>query len=203
MRRGNASSGRGVDHDLPAVEGQVFDGNDYTEQPLPRAAYERCTFTNCTFPKSDLSAIAFRDCAFDGCDFSNARLVATSLNDVRFVRCKLMGVHFEQCNTLLMTVGFDECMMQFASFLRLPLKHTRFRNCYLQEVDFTDADLTRSVFERCDLERAIFDNTNLTMADLRSSFNYAINPERNKLKKAEFSLAGVVGLLGKYDIVVR
>ena len=39
--------------------------------------------------------------------------------------------------------------------------------------------------------------------DFRSAFNYFIDPEINKIKKAMFSLAGVKGLLGKYDIKIE
>jgi fluoroquinolone resistance protein len=33
--------------------------------------------------------------------------------------------------------------------------------------------------------------------------NYNINPETNTLKKAKFSLEGVKGLLGEYDLVIE
>jgi hypothetical protein len=39
-------------------------------------------------------------------------------------------------------------------------------------------------------------------ADFRSAFNYSINPEINRIKKAKFSLTGLQGLLGKYDIEI-
>jgi hypothetical protein len=40
-------------------------------------------------------------------------------------------------------------------------------------------------------------------ADLSTSFNYQIDPERNKLKGARFSLHGIGGLLHKYDIKIE
>ncbi len=39
-------------------------------------------------------------------------------------------------------------------------------------------------------------------ATIKPSFNYSINPEMNKIKKAKFSMPGVIGLLDKYDIEV-
>ena len=48
----------------------------------------------------------------------------------------------------------------------------------------------------------ISDQTILEKADFRTAKNYSIDPEQNRLKKAKFSLSGVVGLLRKYDIVV-
>jgi len=32
--------------------------------------------------------------------------------------------------------------------------------------------------------------------------NYSIDPEKNKIKKARFSTAGIAGLLDKYDIEI-
>lgn len=70
----------------------------------------------------------------------------------------------------------------------------------MHEVDFTEADLTQAIFDNCDLTDAIFINSNLEKADLSSAYNYSIDPEINKMKKAKFTWPGVVGLLDKYDI---
>jgi len=51
--------------------------------------------------------------------------------------------------------------------------------------------------------RATFENTALEKVDLRTGFNYSINPEINRIKKAKFSLQGVLGLLDKYDIEIE
>jgi uncharacterized protein YjbI with pentapeptide repeats len=73
----------------------------------------------------------------------------------------------------------------------------------LNEVDFTESDLTASIFDNCDLNLATFDNSILEKADLRTSYNYSIDPERNRIKKARFSVAGISGLLDKYDIQIE
>jgi uncharacterized protein YjbI with pentapeptide repeats len=85
----------------------------------------------------------------------------------------------------------------------LKVKGTAFKDCKLQEVDFVESDLTNVRFENCDLTMASFENTILTGTDLRTASNYSIDPEKNKIKKAKFSLAGVVGLLDKYDIIIE
>jgi uncharacterized protein YjbI with pentapeptide repeats len=72
----------------------------------------------------------------------------------------------------------------------------------LHEVDFTEADLTAAKFENCDLQRTIFANTILEKSDFRTAFNYSIDPEINRIKKAKFSLPGVLGLLAKYAIEI-
>ena len=45
-----------------------------------------------------------------------------------------------------------------------------------------------------------FAGTILEKVDFRTAFNYSIDLERNRIKKARFSAKGVVGLLDKYDI---
>ena len=62
------------------------------------------------------------------------------------------------------------------------------------------ADLSYALFEDCDLSGARFENTILEHADLRTTVNYNIDPELNRIKKAKFSMSGLYGLLEKYDI---
>ena len=93
-------------------------------------------------------------------------------------------------------------MLNHCSFYQTKINKIVFDNCQLHETDFTDCDLTAAVFKHCDLLNAKFENTILEKADLRTAFNYSINPELNRIKKAKFSLAGVTALLDKYDIVI-
>jgi uncharacterized protein YjbI with pentapeptide repeats len=100
-------------------------------------------------------------------------------------------------------LGFEECHLNLSSFYKLKLRNTRFINCSLQEADFTETDLTAAKFENCDLQRTMFANTNLEKADFRTAFNYSIDPELNRIKKARFSMPGVLGLLSKYNIDIE
>ena len=70
-------------------------------------------------------------------------------------------------------------------------------------MDFTEADLNNSVFDKCDLLNSKFDVTVLEGTDFRTAFNYSIDPEKNKIKKAKFSASGISGLLDKYDIEIE
>jgi len=63
--------------------------------------------------------------------------------------------------------------------------------------------LTNAVFDNCNLSQAIFENTILEKTDFRTSYNYSIDPEINRIKKAMFSIAGLSGLLNKYDIDIE
>ncbi len=127
----------------------------------------------------------------------------TALKDVKFSNCKLLGLNFNDCNEFLLSIGFEDCQLNLASFYKLKIKGTFFKNGNLHEADFTETDLTASTFHNCNLNRAIFGNTILEKVDFRTSHNYSINPEINRMKKAKFSRDGILGLLDKYDIVVE
>ena len=72
-----------------------------------------------------------------------------------------------------------------------------------EEVDFVEAELTNASFKDCDLTNAVFENTLLEGADFRTAFNFSIDPERNEISRARFSVQNVVGLLGKYRIRIE
>lgn len=183
------------------TQDQTFIRKDFTALQ-PATEYEACEFLHCNFSKADLSDFRFVDCIFTDCDWSNARLAKTTLNDVRFTGCKALGLPFHDCNDGLFTVAFNHCNLSFSSFHGRTMKKTNFTACLLHEADFTEAVLTGSAFDGCDLQRAVFENTVLEKADFRTAFNFNIDPERNKLKKARFGNANLAGLLAKYDLDV-
>ncbi len=175
---------------------------DFKEVALEKGDYERCRFLNCDFSNSDLSENRFVDCEFSDCNLSLASLINTAFRDVIFVGCKLLGLHFDTCHVFGLSMCFENCLLNHSSFYKTKLKQTHFKTTQLQEVDFTECDLTSSVFENCDLSRATFERTNIEKTDFRTSCNYSIDPERNRLKKAKFSISNVSGLLDKYAIEI-
>ena len=180
-----------------------FDKIDFTENKLEFGEYENCTFSNCNFSNADLTNIVFTESEFVDCNFSSAKLFSTAFRDIVFKGCKLLGLQFDNCNEFLFLVNFDACNLNLSSFYGMKMKNTHFKNTTLHEVDFTETDLTNSLFHNCDLLKAIFDNTILEKADLRTALNYSIDPESNRIKKAKFSMEGVIGLLNKYDILIE
>jgi uncharacterized protein YjbI with pentapeptide repeats len=85
----------------------------------------------------------------------------------------------------------------------LNLKNTRFTNNGIIEADFTGTDLSNSIFDNCDLSRTVFMHSNLEGTDFRTSRNYSIDPEANRIRKARFSFPAITGLLDKYDIEIE
>jgi uncharacterized protein YjbI with pentapeptide repeats len=185
------------------IENQVFKGINFNKNKIGKGTYEDCTFVNCVFNGSDVSGIIFVSCLFDQCDLSLMNTSGTAFREVKFKGCKMLGIHFEECNLFLLAMYFNNCQMNLSSFYKLKLKKTIFRNCSLQEVDFAEADLTSAIFDNCDLSGAMFERTVLEKADLSTAYNYTFDPETNRIKKAKFSQAGLGGLLGKYDILIE
>ena len=193
------------------IEDKRFEGIDFSATAFITADYENCIFQNCNLvhgltPSSDHVGLAgsnFSECTFNGCNLSMVSLTKTAFRDVKFIGCKLLGLHFQSCNPFGLEMYFDNCIADLSSFYKLKLKNTFFKNTSLQEADFTAADLTSAVFDNCNLAGAVFENTVLEKADLSTAYNYSIDPELNTIKKAKFSIAGIAGLLHKYDIDIQ
>src|SRR5690625_2191331 len=178
------------------IEGQTFNRSD----KLQKADYEDCVFNNIDFSNQNLSGFSFVDCVFKGCNLSLTKVVKTIFRDVIFINCKMLGLHFESCETFGLSFSFEDCQLNHASFYNTKIHKTVFQNSQLLETDFTEADLTEAVFDNCNLNAAVFNQTILEKADFLTAYNYTINPELNHLKKAKLSVQGLPGLLKTYDL---
>jgi uncharacterized protein YjbI with pentapeptide repeats len=114
----------------------------------------------------------------------------------------MLGLHFDSCDEFGLSFSFENCILNNCTFYKIKIKKTTFKNTQLQEADFTECDMTESLFDNCDLTKATFYNTIIEKADFRTSSNYSIDPENNRIKKAKFSIHGIPGLLEKYDIII-
>ena len=182
---------------------ETFIKHNAIENPLPKGDYEGCTFNECDFSNANLSDFRFIECEFIACNMSNAQLNKTALQEATFTNCKLWGLRFDTCSTFGFSAVFTKCQLNHASFYGMDLSRSTFTHCNLLEVDFTESNLSGCKLEQCDLQRAIFDTTNLEKTDFRTATNYSINPERNKIKGALFSMPDVTGLLDVYAIHIE
>lgn len=181
------------------IQDKTFDAKDR----FTKADYDNCIFNNCNFYEFNLSGFIFIDCEFNGCNLSLAKLEKTAFRDVKFKDCKMLGLRFDLCAEFGVSFSFDNCQLDHSSFHQTKIKKTVFKKTKLHEVDFSGCDLTGAIFDNCDLTRAVFENTIIEKADLRTAYNYSIDLEVNKVKGAKFALAGVAGLLEKYDIEIE
>ena len=173
------------------------------DKKINHREFEDCVFKNCDFSNSDLCNNTFMDCEFIDCNLSMVQLAGSSLKTVRFKNCKLLGIHFQGCDDFLFDVGFQDSVLDYASFANKKMPKTQFSGCSLKEVTFIETQLNNSVFDNCNLDRAIFNDTQLAGTDFRTAYNYSIDPEFNPMKKAKFSMRGIAGLLDKYDIKIE
>lgn len=180
-----------------------FDNITFEEQEVNFKEFECCTFNNCDFSSCTFIAVTFIDCTFNDCVFSGAKINYVAFRTVFFNRCKIEDVNFAMCDKLIFEIHFKECILDFSKFYTLKIKGTTFVDCSIIAVDFMATDLTQVVFENCDLYRSEFSKAIANKANFKTSYNYTIDPTKTKIKKAVFSLAGLKGLLAKYDIVVK
>lgn len=165
--------------------------------------FENCKFVNCDFAEANFFKQSFIDCRFEGCNLSLAQFTETGLQNILFKDCKLSGINFSRSLDFLFAVSFEDCILDNAIFHKKKNKGARFVNCSMIETDLTEADLTDAQFVNCNLHRAYFSYTQLKNADLRTSYNYIIDPDENTIKKARFGVHGLPGLLTKYDIRIE
>ncbi|MDR0802543.1 pentapeptide repeat-containing protein [Fluviicola sp.] len=184
-------------------EGKTFNKVNYVSKQLINNEFSNCRFVDCDFTKANFSNIDFMDCEFEACNFSLTVMKDTGLKDIHFQDCKIVGVDFSACNDFLFSVKFTDCHVDYATFHSKRMKKTVFTNSVLKEVDFSECDLSESKFANCDLTRTIFDRSILDKADFSTAVNFEINPERNRIKKAVFSHSGLLGLLSRYDLIVK
>lgn len=182
---------------------KTFDKATLAASLLLPGEYDNCTFNGGDFSNADFSGFRFSDCTFRDCNLSMVKTNKTAFRDIRFTGCKMLGMRFDNCNDLGLSFSFDQCTLNHSSFFKTKIKKTVFKNSQLREVDFSECDLSGSLFDNCDFTDASFDRTILEKADLRSSFNYSIDPAINRVKKAKFALPAVIGLLDKYDIEIE
>lgn len=182
----------------PYLHDQTFENLE----ELPKGEYENCTFMRCSLANQDISSFKFLNCDFIGCNLSLTKLKNTVFHDVTFKNCKMLGLRFDDVYPHGLSLSFENCQLNHSSFFELKMKQTKFHQCHLLEVDFSGTDLSLAVFEDCDLSGALFDQTNLEYVDFTTAHHYAIDPDKNRLKKAKFSMMGISGLLHKYDIEI-
>ncbi len=181
----------------------IFKGIDYTKTSIVKGEYDGCTFIGCDFSNVHASNIGFVYCEFINCNFSNTIVANSAFKSVKFIECKIIGVKFYECDSFLLALHFEKCQLNLSSFYQLKIPNTNFLNCNLQEIDFSETTLSKATFDNCDLKNAIFDRTNIENANFITSFNFEINPSKNKIKKANFSQTNVIGLLTAFNIIVE
>ena len=188
---------------MKLTEDQQFEQIDFQVQPFTIGEYENCSFTKCSFIGIDLSGSIFINCTFTDCDMSVVKVNQVVFNDTHFEGCKLIGILFDSCKEYGLDVSFNNCIIDNASFYGTKIKGLRFVKSSVKSVDFSNADLNTALFDDCDLLDAKFDNSIVEKVDFTSSYNYLIDVDANRVKKSKHSVQGAMGLLHKYDLIIK
>lgn len=182
---------------------QKFQDVEIPGQRLTGGQFFNCIFINCNFRQSDLSGNDYINCKFDGCDLSYAVVRNSGFRDAEFSNCRMMGIDFSECNRFLLSFNCRDCMLDNSMFYGAKIANTTFENCSLIGADFECVDLSSAVFANSNLSDACFVDSNLEHADLRTAWNFKIDPNMNRLKNAIFSKSNLTGLLFRYGLQVQ
>lgn len=188
--------------ELYFYDGEVFEKMTHAGEQITEREFQKCTFKNCDFSKTDFATTSFHECVFEGCNLSMMKVRATTLNNVVFKDCKILGVNFNECQEFLFSVGFESCVLNYAIFDTRKMPKTKFIASSLIDASFFQVNLAGSSFKGSDLTGSQFNSCDLTDANFVSAYNYAIDPEVNTMKHASFSIDSLSGLLEKYNIKV-
>ncbi len=170
---------------------------------LNQTDYENCTFIECDFRNCLFHAVTFIDCNFVDCNFHDTKINHVSFRGVWFTKCNLTNVNFAMTDQTIHEFHFKDSLLDYSKFYKLKLRKIQFLNCSMVSSDFMETDLTEAIFDNCNLRLAVFSDTIANKVDFSTSHYFSIDPEKNKLKKAVFSLDGLKGLVEKYDIIIK
>lgn len=172
---------------------------------IASSVFSDCTFVRCSFAKTSFRSCRFLNCVFQHCDLSLARVPNAFLSGVRFEDSKTVGVSWPDAKwsgKIQEPLVFARCVISHSTFNGLQLKALKLLDCLAVDVDFRDANLSGADFSGTDLAESLFSNTNLPGADFGKARNYSINPGRNILTRAKFSLPEALALLYSLEIVL-
>ena len=185
---------------MKSFENSIFTSSNI--DLFEKGEYFNCQFKEIDFSSFNFSGYKFLECEFNDCNLSLCNPNNAYFQQVHFSNCKMLGIHFDYVNPFGLEMSFKYCQLNHAIFYQLKLKGIIFNSCKLVESDFSECDLTASNFQNCDLTGAVFYQTNLERADFSTAVNYIIDPEKNKMKNAKFSVDGLPGLLTKFGIQI-
>lgn len=183
----------------------------FKEVRLERAKIVSSEFHDCVFFRSSFVESAFRrcrfvDCMFTECDLSLMRVPESRFTSTRWESCRMIGVNWAEADWpkagLAGPIGFFKSAISHSTFLGLALPGMKIKDCVAMDVDFREADLSGADFGGTDLSQSLFGHTDLSEADLSRARNYHIDPSKNALRQARFSLPEAMSLLHSMDIVL-
>jgi len=184
------------------MEDQTFRGKDYTKTTFAGQQFAHCTFKECLFIESKLSNAQFAFCTFENCNLSLVNTEMCRFQETAFIESKIVGAKFHLCEKRFFSIRAQNCVLISCNFSDLKMKKVKFSDSQVTDCDFKETDLLEADFSGCDLKGTLFHHCNLAKADFREAQNYEIDPQTNKIAKAQFSLPDALSLLKGFNIEI-
>ncbi|MCP3103395.1 pentapeptide repeat-containing protein [Myxococcus sp. K15C18031901] len=186
-------------------EEEAFENETFSDLLLDGAdlggkEFYRCTFRNVQLQSSRWKESQLEDCVFEGCNLTRSNVLALRLRGARFEGSKLMGIDWTGVASNP-EMHFEECGLQYDSFVGFSLRKTPFLRCVCKEANFFDMDLTESDFSETDLTGSNFRGCTLTRVTFSGTQGLVLDPARNRLKdtrvppETAMALAHSLGML--------
>ncbi len=182
---------------------ETFSKLDLENKIISHKFFFDCVFKNCNFSYANFQSSLFEDCFFLNCNFSLTKMLKAQIRGVVFDSCKIIGVDFTKCDTLIMEFSIEESTIKNCIFSDLCLRKTKLYKSDLIECDFVNTDLSETNLFESNFSGSLFHNTNLMGANLINCANYNIDPLKNNIKKAKFSLPEALSLLNFFEITIQ
>jgi len=179
----------------------IFDGLDLRRADLGGKELSRCTFRHALLQETRWRGTRIEDCVFEGCDLTRADVTGAALRGARFSGSKLMGIDWSHVSDFP-DVSFVDCNLEYASFVGLALRKTRFERCVMTECNFIRVDLRQASIEDGKLTGTRFDDCDLTGASLLRSVGGFVDPRTNRVKGLRISEDAAVALAESFGMKV-
>ncbi len=184
-------------------EDETFSDINIENRILNNYEFYSCSFNNCNFSYIDFTSTTFDDCEFVNCSLIVTKMLNCSFRYVLFKQSKLQGINFETLNQFALEVHFSKSKLELCTFIKMQLSNTLFNNSLLYECDFIDNNLSGANCKKCDFAKTVFQGNNCFKADFSNAKNYNIDPTKNNLTSAKFSLPEAISLLNHFAIKIN
>ena len=166
-----------------SFEDLVITGLDLRGADLGRKEFTGCRFHDCKAQETLWRGARLDECRFERCDMTRMQPRGMLAHAVHFADSKLMGVEWTDLGQFP-RLTFDNCVLDFASFVELSLRKAAFLGCKLGEANFLDADLREADFARSELRGSIFRGCKLGKTDFSAATGVYFDPAENEARGA-------------------
>lgn len=188
-------------------EEELFENLKLEGEHLAELQFTDCRFDHCQFLDLSLHNCSFINCEFRHCITGNPKLKFTDMVECRFYDSMLVGIDWKvmerKTAKILPFSLFQDCVMKYNYFTKLPLKRFDFSQMKMEDCIFEECDMSEASFNGASLNETKFLNCKLLKADFRNAEGYAVDLKSCPVKGARFTFPEVVNLLRTFEIKIE